>query len=315
MGTRTVRFTPADFVKALEFRDLELSDSPTGQIGGVSLSLVESGGMTKLGACFQQTPLRVFPAFRFPEEPSSLVYLINPTAGLMDGDGHLMEIDAGPGTRCVLTGQSATRVHPALSRYATQQWKIRVAAGAQLVVLPGPNIPFEGSRFHQHVEIDLEGDARLIWADIWTPGRYDRDELSERYAFSQILQNLEIRRDGDLIFRDRFHWIGPWDADAIAWHMGDHAVYGSSGIFVTGDIPAFREEKRESCTSAWMKTNAGDTVIRTCGMPSEILIRTVEDSLRIAAGWTPEAGLSHWLLSKNHLGPSHWFPTSVSHAS
>lgn len=315
MGTRTVRFTPADFVKTVEFKDLELSNSPTGQIGGVSLSLVNSGGKTRIGDCFQQTPMRVFPAFHFAGEPASLVYLINPTAGLMDGDGHLMEINAGPGTRCVVTGQSATRVHPALSRYATQQWRIRVAAGAELVILPGPNIPFEGSRYHQHVEIDLEGDARLIWADIWTPGRYDRDELSERYSFSQIVQHLEIRRDGDLVFRDRFHWTGPWDADAIAWHMGGNPVNGAGGIFATGDISALFPEKTGPAHSALMRTAAGDSVIRTCGLPSEILVQTVEDCLRIAAGWTPEAELSHWLVTKNHLGPSHWFPTTVASRS
>ena len=32
------------------------------------------------------------PPFSFDGEPAALLYLINLTAGLMDGDGHLVEI-------------------------------------------------------------------------------------------------------------------------------------------------------------------------------------------------------------------------------
>ena len=53
------------------------------------------------------------PPFVLDSEPASLLYLINLTAGLMDGDGHLIEITARAGTRAVVTGQSATRIHPA----------------------------------------------------------------------------------------------------------------------------------------------------------------------------------------------------------
>ena len=37
--------------------------------------------------------------------------------------------------------------------------------------------------------------ARLIWGDIWLPGRYDRGALSERFQFDRIVQDLEVRRE------------------------------------------------------------------------------------------------------------------------
>ena len=52
--------------------------------------------------------------------PSPLLYLLNPTAGLFDGDGQLVSIDAHAGTRAVVVGQSATRIHPALRGFSTQ---------------------------------------------------------------------------------------------------------------------------------------------------------------------------------------------------
>ncbi len=116
------------------------------------------------------------PPFVFDAEPASLLYLINLTAGLMDGDGHLVEITARAGTRAVVTGQSATRVHPAVASYATQQWTVEVEDDACLVVLPGPTIPFRGSRYYQRGRVELAPRARLIWGDIWLAGRYDRGE-------------------------------------------------------------------------------------------------------------------------------------------
>ena len=87
------------------------------------------------------------PPFIMGTEPASLLYLINLTAGLLDGDGHLIEITARAGARAVVTGQSATRVHPAVASYATQQWTVDVEDDACLVVLPGPTIPFRRSRY------------------------------------------------------------------------------------------------------------------------------------------------------------------------
>jgi len=101
----------------------------------------------------------------------------------MDGDAHLIHVDAGSGTRAVVVGQSATRIHPSLHGFSTQQWNVHVAADAVLVVLPGPAIPFEGCRYYQRVAIDLEPGAGIVWGDIWLAGRYARGEASEQFQF------------------------------------------------------------------------------------------------------------------------------------
>ncbi len=59
---------------------------------GPRIELVRVGDETRLGTCYQQVPVRLMPPFVIEEEPASLLYLINLTAGLMDGDGHLMEL-------------------------------------------------------------------------------------------------------------------------------------------------------------------------------------------------------------------------------
>ena len=156
----------------------------------------------------------------------ALLYLLNPTAGLLDGDGQLVRLTARARARAVVVGQSATRIHPCPNGFATQQWAISVEAGAALVVLPGPAIPFAGCRYYQRVEVELEDGAGFVWGDVGLAGRYARGAASEQFQFAVLVQDLSVRRDGRLVFRDRFCWQGPWEQDTARWHFGGAPACG-----------------------------------------------------------------------------------------
>lgn len=331
MGPSAIRITAEDFVTPPEYDGLKLATRSAGQIGGVRLQLVPSRDKLAFGRCYQQVPLRVLPPFHFHGEPPGLLYLLNPTAGLMDGDGHWIEIATEPGTKAVVTSQSATRMHPCPKNYSTQQWKLHVAPASQLVVLPGPAIPFCGARSFQRVDVELAAQARFIWADIWHPGRYDRGELSERFQFHSLIQELEVRRAGRLVYRDRFHWQGPWKDEAIRWHLGGHLACGS--LFVTGPVDerilnspeslemaeisggSEEEQRHTECAyynggeMAVMPLDSGDTCLRWVGSPAGVMHAVVGAALRLAAGWTQNANGTPWLLSSNGLAKNHWFST------
>jgi urease accessory protein len=315
MGARAVRITAADFLIAPEFRHLRLAEKSTAQIGGARFSLVESGGRTRVGPCFQQVPLRVSRSFAFRDEPASLVYLINPTTGLMDGDGHLVEIDAQPGTTAVVTSQAATRIHPALSSFSTHQWRVRAGEGARLVALPGPNIPFQGSRCYQHARFDLARDAQVIWGDVWTPGRYARGELSELYQFDRIIQMLEVRREGRLVFRDRCDWKGPWDSATARWFVGDHPAGSVASLFVTGPVDLPPTQPGGLFERVVLPLAHGDTVIRWSGPTQQVIADFTQIALTIPAAWTRPSDRCEarpWLIAGNHLVPNHWFSSPRS---
>ncbi len=311
MGARAVRITREDHLTPPEFRGLCLSSQEAARIGGARIELVDSAGETRLGACYQQVPVRVLPPFHFESEPAALLYLINLTAGLMDGDGHFIEIKARKGTRAVVTGQSATRVHPALASFATQQWTVDVEDDACLVVLPGPLIPFRGSRYFQRVRVELAPRARLIWGDIWLPGRYERGAQSERFQFERIVQDLEVRRAGTLVYRDRFRWDGPWTPEDVDWHWGGASASGS--LLVAGP-------RSESDTVAQSSADArrsvfhldsGESCIRWCGSPAAVTADLVQNALQLAAAWTGGPGARPWLLASSDLAPNHWFTTPI----
>jgi urease accessory protein len=305
MGASTNRITAAEFVTPPEFRSWPLAGNPAGRVGGVRLELAAHAGQTRLVGSYQQVPLRVLPPFQSgPDEPA-LLYLLNPTAGLLDGDAQLVCIEVGAGTRTVVTGQSATRIHPCLVSHSTQQWRIHVAAGAVLVVLPGPAIPFAGCRYYQRAEIDLEKGAGLVWADIWLAGRYARGKVSEQFQFETIIQELRVRRAGQLVYRDRFCWRGPWDADTAEWHFGGAPACGS--VFVTGPLSAACCTQAGAGGGSFFPTGAGDTCLRWCGSSEDVTAGVVGSALSAGASLGGEPESKPWLLSGHGLAPNHWF--------
>jgi urease accessory protein len=290
-----------------EFRGLHLDASEVARIGGARVELTRIGDETRLGTCYQQIPVRVMPPFVLDNEPASLLYLINLTAGLLDGDGHQIEITAREGTRAVVTGQSATRIHPAVASFATQQWTVSVADDACLVVLPGPAIPFHGSRYFQRARVELAPSARLIWGDIWLPGRYDRGELSERFQFDQIVQDFEARRAGRLVYRDRFRWDGPWTAEDANWYFG--GALAAASLFAAGPVAEILPEAGPGLKRSLFRLDTGESCMRWCGHPTAVTADLVRIALNLAAHWTIGALAPPWLLASSGLAPNHWFST------
>jgi len=307
VGASATRITRQDFLTPPEFRSFGSTLDPAGRVGGARIELVRVGGQTRLGTCYQQIPVRVMPPFSFDSEPAALLYLINLTAGLMDGDSHRLELTARAGTRAVVTGQSASRVHPAVAGYASQQWAVDVEDGASLVVLPGPTIPFRGSRYYQRGRVALAPTARLIWGDIWLPGRYERGDLSEQFQFDRIVQDFEVRREGRLIYRDRFCWDGPWTDEDARWYWGGALACGS--LFVAGPVPDTFPEPGPDFRRSVFPLEADAHCIRWCGDPNAVTADLVRIALQLAGSATSGPGAPPWLLTSTDLAPNHWFST------
>ncbi|MFN0053263.1 MAG: urease accessory protein UreD [Planctomycetales bacterium] len=305
MGPRPARITRDELLIPPEFRGLDSIDHPAARVGGARIELVRFGAETRLGYCYQQVPVRLFPPFVLTAERAALLYLINLTAGLMDGDGHRIELTAREGTHAVVTGQSATRIHPALHTYATQQWLVEVENDACLVVLPGPTIPFAGSRYYQRGRVELAPRARLIWGDIWLPGRYDRGGQSERFQFERIVQDFEARRAGRLVYRDRFRWDGPWSQEEAEWFFGGHLACAS--LFVGGPLPDSLPEVGSDVLRSVFRLDTGENCIRWCGHPTLVTAELAYMALHLAGVWTGDPSAPPWLLDSGGLAPNHWF--------
>jgi urease accessory protein len=216
---------------------------------------------------------------------------------------------AREGTRAVVTGQSATRVHPAVSSFSTQQWDVDVADDACLVVLPGPAIPYRGARYFQRGRVEMAPTAKVIWGDIWLAGRYERGDASERFVFDRIVQDFEARRSGKLVYRDRFRWDGPWAPDDIDWHFG-RGNLASGSLFLSEPLPpGALPEPVAGLRQASFDFDTGASCVRWCGPPAAVTTALVRTALTAAARWVLGPDADAWLLGLSELTPNHWFST------
>jgi urease accessory protein len=299
------RITRSEIHAPPEFAGLDPTAHPAARTGGARIELIPGDGTTILGECYQQVPVRVMPPFQLDDEPAALLYLINLTTGLLDGDAHRIAVTARSGARAVVTSQSANRVHPALLSYATQQFDVIVEDDAMLVVLPAPTIPYRGARFFQRVRAQVADGGRLLWGDIWLPGRYERGDLSERFVFETIVQDMEVRRGDRLAYRDRFRWTGPWTPGDIAWHAGDHLAMAS--LFVAGPLPDLEPTAPDEVRRAVFRLGDAESCIRWCGEPGLVTDLLVRTAMQVAGIWTGGPAAPPWLLDSSALSPNHWF--------
>lgn len=301
------RITRADFPVPPELLDRDPAHAPDGHVGGLRAELRDRAGETQMGRVYFQNPLRIIHPLTVQEGGPSLLYLMCMTAGLLDGDGQLVDLDVGPGVRCFVTNQSASRIHPCPRYHASSRFDLKVARDAVLCLMPGPTIPFAGSRYYQRTQIDLEPGGHVVWGDILLPGRTRYARSPERFTFDRLIQELRIRRDGRLVFHERFAWAGPWSDETIRWKMGD--AEASANLFISGPFPLEAIPELPEGEAALQTTAFGDTCVRLIGRDAEQVIAVAARvALTAAAHLAGEPG--SWLLDSTGLAPVHWFSSA-----
>lgn len=302
------RITRADFPSPPELADRDPAHAPDGHVGGLRAELRDRDGETQMGRVYFQNPLRIIRPVAVRPGGPSLLYLMNMTAGLLDGDGQLVDLDVGPGVRCFVTNQSAGRIHPCRRYHAATRFDLKVARDAVLCLLPGPTIPFARSRYHQRTQIDLEPGGQIVWGDILLPGRMQFAQSPERFAFDRLIQEIRIHRDGRLVFHERFAWSGPWSDDAIRWHLG--GAEASASLFISGILPAEAIPVLPEGEVAVQTTAFGDTCVRLVGRDAEPLIAAAA-RLALTAAARLAGDKETWFLDSTGLSSVHWFSSPL----
>ena len=83
--------------------------------------------------------------------------------------------------------------------------RFECAAGATLEWLPQETIIFSAAQAELSTRIDLEGDARLFYWDVVALGR---PASGERFDLGHFQAQLDIRRDGQLLWHERQRIVG-----------------------------------------------------------------------------------------------------------
>ena len=129
-------------------------------------------------------------------------YIMNPAAGLLQGDQHSILVRVKRDSQAVVFGQGATKVFRSPQGILSKQFTtLIVEQGSRLEYMPEVVIPFAESCLVSRTNLHISSKASAIFWEITAPGRVAR---RERFAYNLLDQQTNIFLDRDLIYSDRF---------------------------------------------------------------------------------------------------------------
>jgi urease accessory protein len=140
-------------------------------------------------------PLQVLRPQAVGADGLSLVVLLS--GGLLDGDEASIDVVVEAGARLMLRTQAATQVHAGRSRQCLNG---TVGDHAWLSYLPHAVVPHAHADYHSLTVVEMQASARVLLAETLAPGRVS---YGEHFAFTQVRLDLDVRREGELVARER----------------------------------------------------------------------------------------------------------------
>lgn len=263
--------------------------SDTGWKATLDLSFIKDGARTALAERRHSGPLRVQRPF-YPEQSGVChVYLLHPPGGVVAGDQLRIEARVESGAHALLTTPAANKLYrsPQPQLQATQLQRLCVSAGARLEWLPQETIAFRGARAELRTRVELSGDARFVGWDIMCLGRPAADE---RFDLGVLRPQLELLRDGRLLYVERGLYEAGSPLMDAAWGLGGQSVFGSLWC-VAPDASQQLERVRERLESLPSAAHSGMPRLAASAWDDCLQVRYLGSSaeearIGFAAAWT-----------------------------
>ncbi|MGA7954526.1 MAG: urease accessory protein UreD [Gloeobacterales cyanobacterium] len=167
-------------------------------MGIAKLSVGCRDGISVVTHQYGQAPLQLHRPLYLDDHNYPTVYLRTPSAGLLGGDVHNLEVNVGRNSILELRTQASTLIYPGKSQ---QTIKINVDEGGKLIYLPHSIILASEAHFTQKVHIELAKGSLLQYRDIWSAGRI---AMKEKWQFQYFSNLIEIFVEDELMYRE--HW-------------------------------------------------------------------------------------------------------------
>jgi urease accessory protein len=232
------------------------------------------GGRTTLAAQSFRAPYHLSKPYWDADAGALLVQVVNPTAGILEGDALTSDIAVDAAGALLVTTPSASRVFKMRAGSAQCRQRFTVARDAWLEVLPEPLVPHRGSRYHQQTTVDVARGGGLFCADLLMPGRVAHGEA---WGWTALCLETEVRLDGELILRERFDHSGE-ELRALAKFAGsgEEACFGNVVLVAAGDAPWLEAVRALHGEGVWL----GASALRRGGWSIKFV---APDSIRLRA--------------------------------
>jgi urease accessory protein len=193
-----------------------------------------AGGRTALAAQSFRAPYHLSKPYWDGAAETLLVQVVNPTAGILEGDFLESDIAVGKGAALLVTTPSASRVFKMRDGSAACRQHFKVAKGGWLEVLPEPLVPHRGCRYRQATRVEVAAGGGLFFVDLMMPGRIAH--RGEAWGWDRLCLETEVRWAGELILRERFDTGGAeLKALAALTGSGPKACFGNAVLVAEGE--------------------------------------------------------------------------------
>jgi urease accessory protein len=191
----------------------------------LDLGFAQQHGKTVLAQRSHIGPLTVQRPF-YPEGEVCHVYVLHPPGGVVAGDSLSINLTAASASAALVTTPAAGKFYRSNGAQAKQQVQATVATGGSLEWLPQESIMYEGAQVNTGLSLDLAIGARFMG---WEIMAFGRPAAGEGFADGQVFMNWQIRRDGELFYKERLK------IDALAFA----ANWGLKGQSACGTLLAY----------------------------------------------------------------------------
>ena len=260
----------------------------------LALGYARFGDSTRPVLRRHQGPLRV-QKHLYAEGPQVCQHIIvHPPGGIAGGDRLDISASVGSGAWAQITSPGAAKWYRAAGP-AYQRLDLRVAAGASLEWLPQETIIFSAAQAELSTSIDLEGDARLFYWDVVALGR---PASGERFDLGHFQAQLDIRRDGQLLWHERQRIVGNDGLLDSPIGLDGQPVFAT--LLVTGEIDS---DLLEQCRSLSNPVRGDLTQL-----PGLLVARCLASEALLARAWLIELWklLRPALLGREAVPPRIW---------
>lgn len=182
-----------------------------------------AGGKTVIARQSFSAPFHVGKAYW--DERVLRLQVVNPTAGMLEGDEMRMSVAVERGASLALSTPAASRSFSmAGGGQARLVQELRVAEGAYLEYAPEPLYPHVGTNFEQRTRIELARGGGLFFADSLAPGRAARGEL---WRWKRLVMALDVSRERIPLFRERLDLGGSELGEMARFHGREEAWFAT----------------------------------------------------------------------------------------
>jgi urease accessory protein len=268
----------SDTVAALDRCEAFAANRAFGRIG---LAVGTSAGMTRRSRLREEGSLRL----RCPGAPARELeaVIINTAGGIAGGDRFQIDMSVASGARLIVTTAAAEKIYRTLGPDATVAVTLTVGDGGSLAWLPQETILFDRARLWRTFDIDLAGNARLIFTEAVVFGRSGMEEVVDE---GRLFDRWRLRRGGALIHAETMRLDGGMAAKLAEPAVTKGAIALATVLVVPGDEETVAAVRAPAATfrgevgaSAWN----GFAVVRLCANDGAALrndLRLVLTTLR-----------------------------------